>query len=112
MAKIKKRCIRCEHKLECLGTNVCVWDKTRITKLQKILDGLSDIYRFEKRGLQQVSLRRLVSFSNFHLEFRGSRNQRRGDAIIFIKKHARFIRGWFLNRKRTSFIRIEHESRR
>ena len=109
MAKIKKRCIRCEHKLECLGTNVCVWDRERIAKLQKILNGLAHDYWPRKRGLHQVSLRWLVSFGKFHLEFRGSRNQRRGDAILFMKKHARFIHGWFLNQKRTSFIRRESE---
>lgn len=102
--KIKKRCIHCEHKLTCLGTNVCVWDKDRIKALQKILDGLGGIRWPEKRGMQQVSLRWLIAYGKFDREFRGSRNQRRGDAIIFMKKHSKYIQRWFLNQKRTAFI--------
>ena len=109
MSKVKKRCIPCDHKLECLGTNVCIWDKTRISKLQKILDNIAhDSARWRKYSgcskNAQVSLRMIVAYHKFDTEFRGSRNQRRGDAILFMKKYSKQIHRWRLNQKRTAFI--------
>jgi hypothetical protein len=105
LSKIKKRCIPCDHKLQCLGSNVCVWDKKRISALQKILDSLGgDRWMKEKRGLKQVSLRQLNAYHKFDREFRGSRNARRGEAILFMKKYSNQIQRWRLNQKRTAFI--------
>jgi hypothetical protein len=105
MSKVKKRCIPCDYKLECLGTNVCIWDKKRIGQLQKILDGLGNERWLKlKRGLKQVSLRELNAYHKFDREFKGSRNIRRGEAILFMKKYSKQVQRWHINQKRTAFI--------
>jgi hypothetical protein len=105
MSKVKKRCIPCDHKLECLGTNVCIWDKKRIGQLQKILDRIgNDRWMRMRRGLKQVSLRELNAYHKFDREFKGSRNVRRGEAILFMKKYSKQVQRWHLNQKRTAFI--------
>ena len=110
LSKVKKRCIPCDHKLECLGTNVCIWDKKRIRQLQRILDRLgNDRWAKNVRGLRQVSLRELVAYHKFDREFRGSRAVRRGEAVLFMKKYCKQIQRWRLNQKRTAYICMKEQ---
>jgi hypothetical protein len=96
MAKMRKRCTKCPRRVDCLiNFETCLIESEKIAKLQKLIDYLPHNNTRKRLLIKRIAAR-------FEDEFNGSRAQRRGEAKLFILKHASKLRGYYLTSNRNA----------
>lgn len=97
----RKRCKKCKHLVDCMFDEVCFLDVKRLKRLNSILAGVASQWRdmvFYTRP-RTLTVKEIISYHKFDLQFTGSRNERRGQARAFITRHgSKVISDWEFGR--------------